>query len=179
MFRPALQPTREAQERVAAALRTVAAWSVGKGCPWLLIVGPTGCGKSHLLKAALRESVLLKDTGYYMTAAQFDRNVKRFGLDEEDPDDYVEKIAHLSGPLIIDDLGAGYMDKSGYTATKFERLIDQRYEAESPTAFASNLGMDQFKAQFGERVVSRITDRRLSQVISLAGCSDMRGSTER
>ena len=77
------------------------------------------------------------------------------------------------GGLVIDDIGAGYVDK-GWTKTRFERLFDIRYERRLPTAIATNLSGEGFLAAVGERVYSRVSDSSLGRILNLQHCEDVR-----
>ena len=111
----------------------------------------------------------------------FDRQVKDFQNSlrnngngpAKDIDLWVEELASVSGGLVIDDVGAGYIDK-GWTKTRFERLFDIRYERRLPTAIATNLTGEGFLAAVGERVYSRVNDTSLGRILKLNHCNDVR-----
>ena len=175
-FRPAMQPSPEGKQQAADALAAFVLWSSGGGRPWLLCIGLTGCGKSHLMKAALHSMVVAQDKGFYMTAAQFNRRMKDFQSDPglTTPDEYVYKLGEMKAPLLIDDIGAGYYDKSGYLMTRFEELLDMRYEASLPTAVTSNLEPAQFKQHIGQRIFSRLLYRVMTEQVLMDKCVDIR-----
>ena len=171
-----MQPTSAGKQQAADALATFVRWSSGKGKPWLLCIGLTGCGKSHLLKAALHSMVIASDKGYYMTAAQFNRRMKDFDSDPGmvTPDEHVYALGEMKTPLLIDDIGAGYIDRSGYLMGRFEELLDMRYEASLPTAITSNLEPSQFRQHLGRRIFSRLLDRVMTEQVLMHECVDIR-----
>jgi DNA replication protein DnaC len=129
-----------------------------------------------LMKAALHTSVLDSKGGLYLTAATFDRRIKEFGRDPDvqTPDEYVERLADSPSPLLIDDIGAGYFDKSGYTMTRFERLVDMRYGTRGRTAIATNLSAGELRDHLGARVFSRLSDQAVCQLVPMDKCGDVR-----
>jgi DNA replication protein DnaC len=176
VFRPAMQPTPEARKQAAAALAAFALWASGKGKSWLLCIGPVGCGKTMLMKAALRCGVMARGTGYYLTGSNFNRRVKDF-TDEPHmvtPDEYVERLAALPGQLLLDDIGAGYYDRSGYTMSRLEQLLSMRYEVRLPLAIATNLGAVELQEHLGARAFSRLSDRALCERVQMDKCGDVR-----
>ena len=91
-----------------------------------------------------------------------------------DPDDWLHKLGTMERRLIIDDLGAGYIDR-GWTHKRFERLIDLRYRNNRPTAITTNLAVKALEQELGERIISRITDANIGAVIILNNAKDVRG----
>lgn len=178
-----LQHSPEAQREAEQLVKAVSAWSAQEqGTPsWLLIAGPTGTGKTQLLKTAVWSQKRRGVWPRYITAYMFDRQVKDFqnflsnnaNGQSKDIDVWVEELASVSGGLVIDDVGAGYIDK-GWTKTRFERLFDIRYERRLPTAIATNLSGEGFLAAVGERVYSRVNDRSLGRILNLQHCEDVR-----
>jgi DNA replication protein DnaC len=60
--------------------------------------------------------------------------------------------------LVIDDLGAEYLDAKGFFGSLFDELIDARYAAKLPTIITSNLDAAAFASRYGLRVVDRILE---------------------
>ena len=146
-----------------------------------MIAGPTGTGKTQLLKTAVWSQKLRGVWSRYITAYMFDRQVKDFHNSlrsggsgpPKDIDVWVEELASVPGGLVIDDVGTGYIDK-GWTKTRFERLFDMRYERRLPTAIATNLTGEGFLAAVGEPVYSRVSDTSLGRILNLQHSNDVR-----
>jgi len=174
-FKPSLQPTETGKKDATRLLAKVKQWAKAAS-GWITIIGGVGIGKTHLLKSATYEA-----DGYYITAYDFDRRIKDFrkGMQDynqdlyTDPDEWLDKLANAERHLVIDDIGAGYIQK-GWTQSRFERLIDIRYRNQFPTAIATNFKNNQLEKELGERIVSRITDVNYSTCIILNYASDMR-----
>ncbi len=121
----------------------------------LLILGPTGTGKTHQAYAAVRA---LAHSGahcrwQFTTAADaYARLRPRHRVDSE------EEFARLSDTqlLVLDDLGAA--KASEWTEEINYRLINHRYERDLPTLITSNVPPKDLAAALGERMTSRLAE---------------------
>lgn len=124
-FDPSLQTSAEAQREATELLQAVKAWSEEEEGTeaWLLIAGPTGTGKTQLLKTAVWSQKLRNVWSRYITAYTFDRQVKTFQTSTsdrssgvfKDPDTWVEELASIPGGLAIVDVGGvGYRRCRGW-----------------------------------------------------------------
>ncbi|MFI6883401.1 ATP-binding protein [Streptosporangium canum] len=123
--------------------------------PSLLILGPTGVGKTHQAFGALR---LLATTGIRakwqaVTAADLYARLRpRHGVDSE-----TEFRLLADAPLLlIDDLGAA--KTSEWVEEVNYRLVNWRYERVLPTLFTSNVPPKELSTSLGERVASRLVE---------------------
>ena len=114
--------------------------------------GGTGLGKTHL-SLAIADAVIRK--GYnviYGSTPEFLRQLEReyYGRAETDT------MASLSrcDLLILDDLGAE-MEKPVYTSLLYE-LINSRISRGLPMIISSNLGMNELRQRYQDRICSRI-----------------------
>ena len=180
-FKPELQPTEDGRKDAERLKKRVVQWSkfnaetdVDDG--WLTVIGGVGIGKTHLLKSAILET-----NGYYITAYDFDKRIKDFRSQKDDhsidvyvdPDTWLDRFANMERHLVIDDIGAGYIQK-GWTQSRFERLIDIRYREQLPTAIATNFEANKLEQELGARIISRITDVEYSVCLILNNAEDMR-----
>ncbi|MER7574905.1 ATP-binding protein [Streptomyces sp. NPDC126514] len=121
----------------------------------LLVIGPTGVGKTHHAWSVLRA---VAETGTQLrwqmhTAADLYAGLRP--RDGEDSQSTFERIAnaHL---LVLDDLGVckwtEWVEEITY------RLINHRYEECLPSIFTSNLPPKQLGDTLGGRVASRLTE---------------------
>ncbi|MEV5543089.1 ATP-binding protein [Saccharopolyspora shandongensis] len=149
---------------VAEAIRRqrgpIAAVSTG---PSLMLLGPTGTGKTHQAYGALRA---LAHSGVqcrwsYSTAADIYARLRpRSGVDSETEFDRLAKAPLL----VIDDLGAA--KGSEWTEEVNYRLINHRYEHMLPTLITSNLPVSELKTALGDRVSSRLNEMTTRAVLS-------------
>jgi DNA replication protein DnaC len=123
--------------------------------PSLLVLGPTGTGKTHTAYAAV---AALAQSGaacswLALTAADMYAQLRpRHGVDSEQVFDTLTRVSLL----VIDDLGAAkgteWNEEINY------RLINHRYEHEQPTLVTSNVPPANLAHALGERVASRLTE---------------------
>lgn len=155
--------------------------------PSLLLLGPTGVGKTHEAYGAMRAISL---SGVYarwlvISAADLYARLRpRHGIDSE------AEFAAIAGAeaLAVDDLGAA--KNSDWVEEVNFRLVNRRYELALPTLFTSNLpaktqtvritddrppvtvpGLD---TVLGERVISRL--REMTQRVSMKGTDRRRAA---
>lgn len=120
----------------------------------LLVIGPTGTGKTHYAYGALRAIAEAGSTAWHaLTAADLYASLRpRTGRDSEAE---FEKLAK-TGVLFVDDLGAAKLTE--WTEEVTYRLINHRYEQCLPGIFTSNVPPAQLRDALGERIASRLTE---------------------
>lgn len=151
----------------------VADWCAAftESSPSLLILGPTGTGKTHQAYGALRTLAArgITITWHADTAADLLASLRpREGADSEA--DY-RRVADVP-LLMLDDLGAG--KASEWTEEILYRLVNHRYEAMLPGIFTSNVPTAQLRDALGARVSSRLAE--MCQRVALRG-DDRRRAT--
>ena len=121
----------------------------------LLVVGPTGTGKTHYAYAVLRA---VADTGApigwaaYTAADLYAQLRPRAGRDSEAEFESISKAQ----VLFVDDLAAAKLTE--WTEEVTYRLINHRYEQCLPGIFTSNVPPAQLRDALGERIASRLTE---------------------
>lgn len=121
----------------------------------LLVVGPTGTGKTHYAYSVLRaiaETGATTGWAAYTAADLYARLRPRAGRDSEAE---FEGIASTD-VLFVDDIGAAKLTE--WTEEITYRLINHRYEQCKPGIFTSNVPPAQLRESLGERVASRLTE---------------------
>jgi DNA replication protein DnaC len=146
--------------RHAIATRRVVV-SVIQG-PSLLLLGPTGTGKTHEAFGAIRGIAAcgIRSRWVAISAADFYAKMRpRHGVDAEAEFSNVAS----AGLLVIDDLGAAkgseWVEELNY------RLVNHRYEHALPTLFTSNIPPPKLAEALGERVASRLTEMTVRVVL--------------
>lgn len=123
--------------------------------PSILILGPTGVGKTHQAYGAMRRiaEAGVRTRWIALTAADLYARLRpRHGIDSE-----TEFRAIADAPLLmVDDLGAA--KTSEWVEEVNYRLINWRYDRVLPTVFTSNVLPKELKVALGERVASRLVE---------------------
>ena len=129
---------------------------------WMVLMGPTGTGKTHLAAAAARQRIAAADSVFFAVVPDLlDRLRRAYRPDNaETYDDVLDALRH-AGLLVLDDLGAH--STTPWAEEKLYQLLSYRYLQESPTLITTNMKPD----DLDPRLASRIFDPRLSQVYEL------------
>lgn len=157
----------------AGALELVRTWAADPAsesvAPWVVLWGPLGTGKSHLLAAAFNALVHAGKHPIYAVVPLLLDHI-RGGIETGDYGERFEALMKCP-VLILDDLGSE--TRTRWTDEALFKLLDWRYRnalaRKTPTLIASNLMPDDWEARIG----SRAQDRLRSRVIEMVG-PDMR-----
>lgn len=132
---------------------------------FLLLCGNPGTGKTHLSVAAYRQALDDGQQPTFIGETQFLHDWRRAAA-QRMTFDGVEAL--MSAPiLILDDIGTGK-----YTDGSLEilyQIIDHRSRYNVPTMMTSNLPLEGLDTRWGEKIVSRITERGRAKTIVIAG----------
>ena len=125
----------------------------------LLLYGRTGCGKTHLGVAVLREIVRTGGKGAWVTAPEMLLSIRRAFRDESGKSED-ELIAEWATKpfLVLDDLGAE-KDSEHALATLY-LIIDRRNREEMPTVVTTNYTPEEIEEKLGGRIASRLSDMK-------------------
>lgn len=121
----------------------------------LLLLGPTGVGKTHQAYGALRRLAVTGVSATWLTTSSADLYAAlrpRAGVDSETE---FRRYAHAR-LLLVDDLGAA--KSSEWTEEINFRLVNHRYENQLPTLLTSNVLPKQLADRLGDRVASRLIE---------------------
>lgn len=139
------------------SMRAVSAFDATQGRQWALVLsGRPGVGKTFAAAWWLRCQIersgrkpSSKPFRTWWTAADFAR-VSAYG----DTLGHMERCPYL----VLDDLGAEYLDPKGHYLNRLDSLIDARYSNDRRTVVTTNLNRRDFAARYGERVNDRLHD---------------------
>lgn len=141
--------------------RPIALWTDSPAAG-LVLLGPTGTGKTHTAAAVAAYIAGRTTIGYWSAAAILH-------MLRPDGGGRLDDFARV-GLLVVDDAGAERM--TDWAAEQFTSLVDARWNAELPTIVTSNLSPTDLRDHLGARAWSRLTGTG-SLVIRLAG-ADLR-----
>jgi DNA replication protein DnaC len=120
---------------------------------WLTLLGPYGCGKTHLA-AAVAHEVLAHDVPvlFVVVPDLLDHLRATFRPDSEISYDERFELVRTVALLVLDDLGTE--SGTAWAREKLYQLINHRYNEGLPTVFTSNVRLDALDG----RIVSRMHD---------------------
>jgi len=121
----------------------------------LLLIGPTGTGKTHISTAIAKEvisrgfDVLYDSIQNILAAYEQDRFKSGYGPRESVSDKYTE-----CDLLIIDDLGTEFINQ--FSVSTLYNLINTRQNKGLSTIISTNLSAEELGAKYDSRIQSRI-----------------------
>jgi len=148
-----------------------AAWTFAQQpTGWLLLVGPYGCGKTHLAAAIANICLLKERSVLFMTAPDLlDHLRATFAPTSMVAYDELFRRMREVEVLVIDDLGTE--QPSPWAAEKLFQLLNYRYNMRLPTVITANeAGLQVMDV----RIRSRLSDTGLVQTVSLNEATDYR-----
>jgi len=135
---------------------------------WLVLSGPSGSGKTHLAAGIANRRIELGQPAVFMVVPDLlDHLRASYNAEEEEAsfDTLFEQVK--STPLLLlDDIDA--ISGTPWAKEKLFQILNQRYNAELPTVFTCSVRPQALE----DRIATRLTDERLSQVVVLQGAAD-------
>ena len=142
--------------------------------PILVLRGPRGTGKTHLMEAVGRELIARDMTVRYERVPALLSRI-RSSYDRARPEVAEDDMrrCHLAQLLMLDDLGSE--KSSEWVQEKIFELIDERYGTGRLLIVSTNDSYASLSNNLGERVASRLFDENSGKVVQvIMTCSDYR-----
>ncbi len=132
----------------------------------LLLYGPSGLGKSYLLRCVAREAADQGVLTLTMSANTLINHIRQvyFNFQQEDLGEPYYDVPLL----LIDDLGIEPRWE-GITIEQLFALLEHRINHKKATVFSTNLSPTELQARYTERITSRLFDKRLSLALPFKG----------
>lgn len=146
------------QDRVRYALAMARAFAdAPQG--WLVLMGASGCGKTHLAAAVANQSLGLGHQVFFITVPDLLDHL-RLAFHPQSEVSYDELFEHVRNVevLALDDLGA--QSSTPWAREKLVQLLNHRYVGRLPTIITSSTPLKEME----EHLRSRLTDPSLCRV---------------
>lgn len=148
---------KKVSERMSAILAMAKNYvkNFGKKKENLLLIGPTGTGKTHISTAIARElihagyDVIYDSTQNILADFEADRFRNNYGREENKADKYLECTL-----LIMDDLGTEFGNQ--FTVSALYNLLNARQNKGLATVISTNLSPEELARKYEDRIYSRI-----------------------
>lgn len=135
---------------------------------WLLLLGPCGCGKTHL-SAALANQRLESGASVYFTTAPDLLDNLRAAMSSPEQYKQLFTLVREVELLVLDDFGA--QQSSPWSNEKFLQILEARASGTLPTVITA---IPQELQRLDERLRSRLSDAQLVTKVLLERAMDFR-----
>lgn len=130
----------------------------------LVISGPTGCGKTHLISALVNELLEREHrVRFWNTISLFQAIQASFDNRYEYGDDIIADCDSAE-VLVLDDVGTE--KPSEWTRSTFYSILNSRIDDMLPTILTTNLTLGELAGNLDSRIASRLSDKRCFTKIS-------------
>ena len=164
--------TMEQQDNMDAAYRL--AFDFAKNPEgWLVFMGETGCGKTHLASAIVNYRYEMGKPALFIVVPDFlDHLRSAFNPDSKVSYDQLFESVKTAPLLVMDDFGE--QSTNPWVKEKLYQLINYRYNSRLPTVITTRLSLDEIKEEVDSSISSRLVDRKISVTFAIIA-PDFRG----
>lgn len=129
-------PDERHRRMLLAAIERCQGFAQAPGHDWLMLCGPTGTAKTHLLAATARSLTLEKTSAVaYLAMNDVFTQLKGAGPSEADVFKRLYLLVSTVPVLLLDEVGCG---RTEWEISTTSRLIQRRYDVDLPLIIATN-----------------------------------------
>ena len=128
---------------------------------WLVFMGDTGCGKTHLAASIVNYQYEAGKPALFVVVPEFlDHLRSSFSPESKVSYDELFESVKAAPLLVLDDFGE--QSTTPWAKEKLYQVLNYRYNAQLPTVVTTRYTLDEIIEQFDSSVSSRLVDQRLS-----------------
>lgn len=127
----------------------------------LLITGPVGTGKTHLMAAIARTLLSIHQEAIFRRCGDLYLTLRETFTDEVSELEVLDEYCRPKW-VMLDDLGAGSL--SDFERRTLLEILDRRFNAERPTVVTTNWSLEEIAERIDDRIASRISSLHILQL---------------
>ncbi|OGO18361.1 MAG: DNA replication protein DnaC, partial [Chloroflexi bacterium RBG_16_50_11] len=128
---------------------------------WLVFMGETGCGKTHLASAIVNYRYEMGKPALFVVVPDFlDHLRSAFNPESKISYDQLFESVKTAPLLVLDDFGE--QSTNPWVKEKLYQLINYRYNSRLPTVITTRLSLDEIMGEVDSSISSRLVDRKVS-----------------
>jgi DNA replication protein DnaC len=133
---------------------------------WLVFMGETGCGKTHLASAIVNYRYEMGKPALFVVVPDFlDHLRSAFNPDSKISYDQLFESVKTAPLLVLDDFGE--QSTNPWVKEKLYQLINYRYNSRLPTVITTRLSLDEIMNDVDPSISSRLVDRNISVTFAI------------
>lgn len=133
---------------------------------WLLFLGETGCGKTHLAAAIVNYRYEAGQPALFVVVPEFlDHLRSTFSPDSKVSYDQLFESVKAAPLLVLDDFGE--QSTTPWAKEKLYQVLNYRYNGRLPTVITTRFSLDEIVEKFDSPVSSRLADKNMNMVFNI------------
>ncbi len=140
---------------------------------WLVLMGETGCGKTHLAAAIVNYQYQANKPALFVVVPEFlDHLRSTFNPESKISYDQVFESVKISSLLVLDDFGE--QSTTPWAREKLYQVINYRYNARLATVITTRYSIEEIYKEIDSSISSRLIDPKISTPLNIMA-PDYRG----
>ncbi|HUT66921.1 MAG TPA: ATP-binding protein [Dehalococcoidales bacterium] len=133
---------------------------------WLVLMGLTGCGKTHLAAAIVNYRYEIGKPALFVVVPDFlDHLRSTFSPESRVSYDQLFESVKTAPLLVLDDFGE--QSTNPWVTEKLYQLINYRYNSRLPTVITTRYSLDEIMEEVDSSISSRLMDRQISVTFNI------------